>query len=342
MPPSQNAPLRQTPQTSQTLKAPHGAVAPPGREVGGALVFKPEVSATQWPVPAGRAQRHGRRRLKRQRRPGQRRVIFVISLVLAGIGLAGAYKRGLIAVPEAIAAHIPPASDVVQAVGLGLDQVAITGYRFTSDEAIFKALDLDKVRSLWAFDPKAARLRLEELPWVDSADVTRVYPGQLDVRITERTPFALWRHEGREELIDNSGRVLQAVPAGSVTHLPVVAGEGAARQAGNLMVLLARYQPLASSITSAERVNGRRWSLHLITGGRIELPADGEASAISELEANGQLSSLLSGPPTIIDLRAPDRMAIRPAEGALAASRQRNLAGIGSRIEKNARYGGQP
>lgn len=287
-----------------------------------------------------------RRRAQRQsnakRRPVYRRAALLLSAVLVGIGLASALKQGKITLPEPFAAQIPPVSDVVQAVGLGLDQVAIMGHRFTADEAIFRALDLDDTRSLWSFDPKAARLRLEELPWVASAELTRVYPGQLDVRIAEREPFALWRHDGREELIDKTGRVLQAVSAGSITHLPIVAGEDAAREAGNLMVLLARYKPLADSFKWAERINGRRWSVHLDTGGRIELPADAEALALSELEANGQLTRLLAGAPTIIDLRAAGRIAIRPTEGVLAASAQRSVAGIGSLTGKAGRNGGLP
>ncbi len=305
------------------------------------MPFTLDIGSSHHPMPVGRIKRRPQRR-QGQWRPVHWRAALLMSTVLAGISLAGALKQGTIALPEAIASQIPPASDIMQAVGLGLDQVAITGHRFTSDEAIFKALDLDKTRSLWAFDPKAARFKLEELPWVASAELMRVFPGQLDVRISEREPFALWRHDSREELIDKTGRVLQVVSPGSVTHLPVVAGEDAAREAENLMVLLVRYQPLANSFKWAERVNSRRWSLHLNTGGRIELPADGEALALSELEADGQLSTLLSGAPTIIDLRAPGRIAMRPAEGVTAASGQRSVAGIGSLIDEIGRNGGRP
>lgn len=292
----------------------------------------------------GRSRRRSRQHGKESWALSYRRAALAISAVLAGIGLAGALHQGKLAIPEAISAQVPAAADIVQAAGLGLDQVAITGHRFTSDEAIFKALDLDTMRSLWALDTKAARLRIEALPWVASAELTRLYPGQVDVRITERAAFAVWRRDGREELIDRTGRVLQAVAVGSVTHLPVIVGEDAAREANSLMVLLARYRPLADAFKLAERVNGRRWSVHLTTGGRIELPADGEALALAELEASRRLEELLAGAPAIIDLRAPGRVAIRPAAPGLASApaRQRSLAGIGALIEDIGRNGGQP
>lgn len=314
----------------------------PGGEPRGAVPFSIGIGADRLPMSVGRKQQRSHRRIRRQRRVPHRRAILPMLAVLAGIGLAVALNKGTLALPDVIAAQIPPTSDIVQEVGLGLDQVSISGLHSTSDEAVFKALDLDRTRSLWSLDTKAARLRLEELPWVASAELTRVYPGQLDVRITERAAFALWRHDGREELIDKTGRVLQAVYAGRITHLPVVAGEDAAREAANLLVLLARYKPLAESFSWAERVNGRRWSVHLNTGGRIELPADGEALALSELEANGQLSALLADAPTIVDLRAPGRIAIRPAEGVTSSSKHRSVAGIGALIEEIGRKGGRP
>lgn len=270
-----------------------------------------------------------------------RRAALIISAVLAGIGIASALHKGGVALPDVIAEQLPPAADVVQALGLGLDQVAISGHRFTSDEDLFKTLDLPGTRSLTAFDTKAARLRLESLPWVATAELTRVYPGQLNVRITERSAFALWRHDGRDVLIDKTGRELQAVPAGSVTHLPIVAGEDAAREMHNLMVLLARFRPLQEAYDSAERVNGRRWSVRLKTGGRVELPADGEALALSQLETSGDLATLLAGPPTIIDLRAAGRIAVRPVDPKVAEAAQRNVAGIGSLIERVGAGGGQ-
>ena len=328
---------------------PHGNLPPVERQGGRpATPFTLDINADKPAMPLGRMLRRSHRRPQRQRqmqvqrRPLHRRAAFIMSAVLLGVGIAGALKQNMFALPEAITSQIPVATDMAQAAGLGLDQIAITGHRFTSDDAIFKALDLNSTRTLWAFDPKAAQRKLEELPWVYDAELSRVYPGQLDVRITEREPFALWRHDGREELIDKTGRVLQAVSAGSVTHLPVVAGENAEREAGNLMVLLARYQPLARVFKWAERVDGRRWSLHLEAGGRIELPADGEALALSELEAKGQLATLLAGPPTIIDLRASGRIAIRSAPAATASSGQRSVAGIGSLIDRIEQSGRQP
>lgn len=261
--------------------------------------------------------------------------------MLGVAALATFFANNRTAWTTSLQAALPPLADVAQKVGLGLDQIAVTGHKFTSDEAIFKALDLAAARHLIGYDSEAARLRVEALPWVATVELRRLYPGQLNVHITERAAFAVWAHDGREELVDKTGRVLQSVPAGSITHLPRVSGEGAGAAAADLMFLLARFQPLAKAFASAERVEGRRWSVRLGNGGRIELPADGEALALAGLDTDGQLDRLASRPPVIVDLRAPGRIATRPAD-VKAAAVPRSVAGIEDLIEKFGRDGGTP
>jgi len=221
---------------------------------------------------------------------------------------------------------LPSLDAAAQWAGLGLDQASILGHRFTPDGDIFDALALDRERTLVGFDGDAAKARIEKLPWVLSADLTREYPGRLDIRITERTAFAVWRLGDRETLIDQTGRVLQAVPPGSVTNLPRVAGETADREAGTLLALVGRTPVLAQSLTLGERVGGRRWSLHLADGSRIELPSEGEALALDDLTANRGLDNILARGPHIVDLRARGRVAVRPLPHDERANRVSNLA----------------
>src|SRR5262245_27041932 len=90
----------------------------------------------------------------------------------------------------------------VQRAGLGLDQVALIGHRYTAHTEIFEALELSRARTMLSFDPQRARSRLAELPWIDAASIERVFPDRLEVRIRERTPVAVWRRAERSFLID--------------------------------------------------------------------------------------------------------------------------------------------
>lgn len=300
------------PQTATPLQAPPDGNADPVWRLSIASGESASPRSTTNAYGGIRSRSNGRHRSGRSKSRLQRAALL-FSAVSAGVAIAAVVHEGALPWRDFVNKATPVITDIVQGSGLGLDQVAVTGQRFTSDEEIFKALNLDTGRYLIGFDSEAARLRIEQLPWVATAEVRRVYPSQLNVKITERTAFAVWRHDGREQLIDKSGRILQTVAAASVTHLPVVSGPLANEHAAELMVLLGRYPLLADVFAKAKRVNGRRWSISLTNGGRIELPPDGAAMALYDMEAGGRLSKLLSGPPSIIDARASGRIAVRPA-----------------------------
>ncbi|MGE5266346.1 MAG: cell division protein FtsQ/DivIB [Deltaproteobacteria bacterium] len=208
---------------------------------------------------------------------------------------------------------------VASALGFGIEQVSMTGYHFTPDADLFAALDLKSARSLMSFDAGSARSRFERLPWVQSVEISRVWPGQLDVRVKERKAFAIWERDDGAELVDATGRVLGPVKRDAVLdHLPKIAGEGAAAAAAPLLAALDRYPAIKSRVERVRRHGDRRWTLELADGGRIHLPSDGETSALARLAAEPGLISLVEQPAQIIDLRSPSKIAIRsagPAEG---------------------------
>lgn len=217
-----------------------------------------------------------------------------------------------------ISSIIPSADRLAEAAGLGIDQVAISGHRYTTDAAIFGALDLNEARSIATFDPVAARERLEALPWVEHAALTRLYPGQLNVRISERTSFALWRRSGGLYLIDKSGHVLTATDERAAPRLPLVEGEGAGEHAADLLALLGDYGDIAQRLERAERIGSRRWRLFLHGEIVIDLPVEQVARALRLVNVTPALRKVLADGRAIIDLRAQGRVAVRPINGIAA------------------------
>lgn len=201
---------------------------------------------------------------------------------------------------------------LAETAGLGLEQVAVTGHRRTGDGDIFDAVDLRQARTLLTFDSRAAQGRIERLPWVERANIERVIPDRIEVRVFERVPFAVWRIGPRQLLIDRSGRVLGPLATDTMPSLPRVSGEGAAREAAALYELLAARPHLLRRVELAERIGRRRWTLRLAGGGTIHLPADGEAKALTLalLAAAGGIS-----PNSEIDLRIPGRVLVREKLG---------------------------
>jgi cell division protein FtsQ len=195
-----------------------------------------------------------------------------------------------------------------QKIGLGLDQVVLIGHRYTPDTDIFEAIDLKRSRTMLTFDSQRAQSRIAELPWVLEASIERVFPDRLEVRVTERTPVAVFRRGEASVLIDATGRTLAPVAADVLPGLPRLSGVGADAAAAGLLALLAANPELNSRIAYAERVAGRRWTLRLKSGGAVQLPAEGEAAALSQAQ---MILAAAGGDRVEIDLRAPQRAILR-------------------------------
>jgi cell division protein FtsQ len=252
-----------------------------------------------------------RRRASKQAAYGRRLGIAVFT------GLSGALAFSLLTdggkQTRAVATFLPETQQALQWTGLLVEQVTLTGQRFTADADVFAAIDIPNSGSLVTFDAAAARARIEALPWVQTATISRIYPASLEVRISERRPAALWINNGREYLVDGSGRVLSPLKSGTQVKLPRLSGAGAPEQAQSLIELIVRYPRIAERFEMAERVGGRRWTLHLKDGVVVHLGSDREAVAFAALSAPDGLGKLLTSRNLIVDLRTRGRVTVRPA-----------------------------
>jgi len=253
-----------------------------------------------------------------RRRPASRQASVGRRLALTlFMGLSGALVFSILTdggrQTRAVATFLPETDAVLSWMGIRVEQVALSGQRFTSDADVFEAIDIPSTGSLVTFDAAQARERIEKLPWVSTAAISRIFPGALDVRITERQPSALWIDNGREYLVDDSGRVLSALKKGTNVKLPRLSGAGAPAEAQALLDLIVRFPRIAERFEMAERVGERRWTLHLKSGVVVHLGADREAVALAALSSPDELGKLVDTPNTIVDLRTRGRITVRAA-----------------------------
>lgn len=211
--------------------------------------------------------------------------------------------------PDARTAALAGVERAAEWAGLGLQRITVSGHRFTEHRDILAALDLGKARTLLSFDVRGAEARLELLPWIERAGIDLIVPDGIEVRIAERTPAAVLSAGERSWLIDRAGRKLQVLPAADARpELLRVTGRGAAQDAAALSTTLAAFPEIARKVELAERIGTRRWTLHLAGGLGVQLPADGEAEALTRLAR--LLDAGLKEVKTI-DLRVSTRVLVR-------------------------------
>jgi cell division protein FtsQ len=256
--------------------------------------------------------RPGRLRLwlRRSRRFARPAAYAALVLVAFGAG-ALAWRSGL---PGRLAETVQ--DRIVSATaggGLVVARVTVEGRVNAAASEILAASGLAQGMPMLGFSPEEVRARLERLDWVARASVQRRFPGHVHLVIEERVPFAIWQNRGRFALIDRAGRVIVHDAVERFAELPVVVGEGAAREAASLIGVLSGYPELRRRVTASVRVNGRRWNLRLASGADVLLPEGHEAAALERLVSLHRENQVLDRELVAVDLRLPDRMVLRPA-----------------------------
>ena len=209
--------------------------------------------------------------------------------------------------------------EAANAAGFRIVTIALAGNRQRSREEVLATAGITGITSLLFLDVEQARSRLEANPWIADATVLKLYPGQLQIGVTERTPFALWQHRRRLSVIADDGTVLEAYVPARLAHLPLIVGQGADTRAKQFLALLDRHPLLRDHVRASVLVGERRWNLRLKNGIDVRLPELEIAAAVERLVALERQKHLITRDIVAIDLRLPDRVTVRLSDAAAQA-----------------------
>lgn len=245
---------------------------------------------------------------------------------LRRLGLAGGALVAVIVLAVALRGHGPEgdslapraawASALSARLGFRVRTVTVEGRGNTPEPLLRAAIGVTPGDPILGVSLAAMRARLESLAWVQQAVVERHLPDTLVIRLTERRPFAVWQTQGRFTLIDRAGREVADEGVANFKTLPLVVGADAPAHAAAILDLLDRYPDIRARLVAVVRIGGRRWNLRLANGADVLLPGGHEAQALARLALLQNDHALLDRPFAAVDLRAPDRLILRPRPAA--------------------------
>ena len=234
------------------------------------------------------------RRIEVKRDEGRRRLRYVLAgvAVLSVIGCAIAATRSAM---------------------LDVDRVRVSGGAHTSEAEVLKAGGLSHRRFMVSLDPHAMAVRIERLPWIRHASVTRRWPGTVAIELAERRPLAeIPSNDKGFSAVDADGRVLNTSPAADPGLLVVSAGEAPPAPGGAVGPATKAAVEVAAALP--DRIRSRVGSIAVVPNGDIELqlrsaplvrfgPADQIQAKITALTTLFDKANLRGA--TTIDVRVP-------------------------------------
>lgn len=248
--------------------------------------------------------------------PNRAGVVATVLLLLGSAGF-GIVRGGHL--EEFTSALSDTRNAIANSAGFRITTVAISGRKQLTQDEVLAIGGVNGRSSLFFLDAAAVRDKLKANPWIADATVLKLYPGQLQIDIVERSAFALWQQDGRLSVIADDGAVLEPYLSRRFISLPLVVGKGAETHAKDFLALLARYPQVRSVTKAAIFVGERRWNLRLKDGLDIRLPENDVGNALASLSRLDKQDRLFSRDIVAIDMRLPDRLTVQLSDDAAKA-----------------------
>ena len=210
------------------------------------------------------------------------------------------------------------AQTTTSAAGFAIEDVKVSGNDQTSEIDILQQLGLDGATSLVALDIGEARKLISEMPWVEDVAVRKIYPGTIEVNLTERKAFGIWQHGTDLSLIEASGSVIAPLLDNKFSSLPLFVGRDAETAAAKFYERFSDWPEIRARVKAYVRVAGRRWDLMLDNGITIKLPEHDLDRAMQVLSTMEEGHQLLERDIAAVDLRLEDRTTIQLTAEAAA------------------------
>jgi len=248
--------------------------------------------------------------------PNRAGVAATVLLLLGSAGF-GVVKGGHL--DELVLALSDTRNAIANSAGFRITSVGITGRKQLTQDEVLAIGGVNGRSSLLFLDAATVRDKLKTNPWIADATVLKLYPGQLQIDIVERSAFALWQQDGRLSVIADDGAVLEPYLSRRFISLPLVVGKGAETHARDFLSLLARYPQVQSVTKAAIFVGERRWNLRLKDGLDIRLPEHDIGNALAALSKLDSEERLFSRDIVAVDMRLPDRLTVQLSDDAAKA-----------------------
>lgn len=165
-------------------------------------------------------------------------------------------------------------------------------------------------KSIFQADMQTIHAAVAALPWVDTVSVKRIWPDAVDIKITERRPYARW---GENSLITQNGVIF--IPQNTVPFQHLVRVSGPEMQHLKVLEIMKGVKTALAdqSLTLAEfGINSRgAWKIKLADGLEILLGREEQLKKLQRfLKALSVLKPEQTGLMAVVDLRYPNGYAV--------------------------------
>ena len=154
--------------------------------------------------------------------------------------------------------------------GLNIEKIYIENNNFIDEKIIKKKLSFLYETNLFLLNKKDLKLKLNEIDFIDSFEVKKIFPNKIKVKVYENVPIAIIQNKTIKRFYTKNGKVIKFIEIDELDNLPLVFGDY--RSFSDFYKILKKVNFPLNEIKKLYLFESKRWDIITKNHQTIKLP----------------------------------------------------------------------
>ena len=154
--------------------------------------------------------------------------------------------------------------------GLNIEKIYVENNKFIDEKIIKKKLSFLYGTNLFFLDKKDVKLKLNEVDFIDSFEVKKIFPNKIKIKIYENIPIAIIQNKTEKKFYTKNDKAIKFIEIDEFNNLPLVFGDH--KSFSDFYKILKKINFPLSEIKKFYFFDSKRWDIVTKNNQTIKLP----------------------------------------------------------------------
>ena len=154
--------------------------------------------------------------------------------------------------------------------GLNIEKIYVENNKFIDEKIIKKKLSFLYETNLFSLNKKDVKLKLNEVDFIDSFEVKKIFPNKIKIKIYENIPIAIIQNKTEKKLYTKNDKAIKFIEIDEFNNLPLVFGDH--KSFSDFYKILKKINFPLSEIKKFYLFDSKRWDIVTKNNQTIKLP----------------------------------------------------------------------
>ena len=170
-----------------------------------------------------------------------------------------------------------------------IEKIDIENNKFIDDKIVKKKLSFLYETNLFLLNKKELKLKLQEIDFIDSFEVKKIFPNKIKIKVYENIPIAIIQNKMEKKFFTNNGKVINFIEIEKLSNLPLVFGDHGSFL--DFYEVLKKVNFPLSDIKKFYLFESKRWDIVTKNNQTIKLPIKNyEISLLNFIDLKDQIN----------------------------------------------------